>query len=223
MASYYDFNKDPLGGARPPRQMWQSKPYKPYRRFGLAAPPSGYGELESVNRPYISPSEIADTLGERFRQQPMQYSPMSGGRTLATRSFDPGAMPDEMRGSRFEHLYGGMTSRFILPEQTGPEFFQRQAPATDYQRQLGFSSGIPAGNVAAATVNPSRFWPESAFKPPTYTNQWGEEVPIYGATIDYTTGEYHLPTDRYFPRYFGKFKGRDTRTGFKPSDWPRRR
>jgi len=209
MASYYN-NKPAL-------TTWQRPQTQSYKRFGLAAPQSSQ-PYQSV-QPYKSAYETFDQINQGYNQQPLNYSSLSGGRTLATRSYNPGAMPNEMSGTRFEHLYsGGMTNRFILPDQSGvSQFTQRQAPTSDLQRQQGFNMGINGQNQMEATQS-RNYFSDSDLKPPTYTNQWGEEVPIYGATIDYTTGQYYLPPDRYFPRYFGKLQPNSRRTGLRSSD-----
>lgn len=191
--SWYVYNPDPAGEARPT-----------VRRGSYEAP-------------YVHPSEIIDQLRERFERQPVTYTTdPKTGKVIATKRMQKPEMPSEMRGARrFRPWFGEgeLTSKWILPEGalTGPRFVQRQAPASDVQRQMGYRFGVSNIGQNIATVNPQTFWPSSAFKLPMREaggGAYAKPEPVFGGTIDYTTGTWRTPPGQFgYADPYGRFEG----------------
>lgn len=213
MARWYDNRIDPLGEARPSVTRYRPRAgrnWEMYKRFNPRTwhQTSPYKAYES---PYVHPYEILDQLKERFEAQPTRFTTdPETGKTIATKTMAKPELPAEMaRARRFRPWFGEgeLTSKWILPEGalTGPRFIQRQAPASDVERQMGYRFGVSNIGQNIATVSPQTFWPESAFKLPMreagaatwrggrYGGAYGKTEPVFGGTTDYTTGTWRTP------------------------------
>lgn len=224
MRNWYDYSVDPAGSARP--TVTGSRPrtdrnWELYKRFNPRSWHRG-SMRESYESPYVHPYEIIDQLKEQFEDQPVKYTtdPVTG-KVIATKSMQKPEMPSELAGMRrFQPWFGEgeLTSKWILPEGalTGPRFVQRQAPASDVERQMGYRFGVSNIGQNVATVNPQTFWPSSAFKLPMreasqqsrYGGAYAKQEPVFGGTVDYTTGTWRTPPGvGGFADPYGRFAG----------------
>ncbi|MBA7681985.1 hypothetical protein ES703_90331 [subsurface metagenome] len=185
---------------------------------GGAIPRYAQGEWEEGEEPYYSPYDILNQMRRRLERQPVKYTtdPRTG-KVLAEKTMPRFELPEEMRGM-YPHLkrYFGegkdLSARWVLPKGalTGPEMISRHAPATDPMRQMGYQAGVSGLGTQTSMVSPQTFWPGSSFKVPwrqagagTYAERGlggisrgrfgAQPEPVFGATIDYTTGEWRLP------------------------------
>ena len=226
--SWYDYNPDPLGEARPTVTRTRLKSGRNWERLKGGNPRTWHlgGMRESYKSPYVHPYEILDQLKERFEQQPVRFTTdPKTGKVIATKSMAKPELPSELRGARrFRPWFGEgeLTSKWVLPEGalTGPRFIQRQAPTSDVQRQMGHRFGVSNIGQNVATVNPQTFWPESAFKLPMreagaatwgggrYGGAYGKKEPVFGGTVDYTTGTWRTPPGAGgYADPYGRFEG----------------
>lgn len=209
---WYDYNKDPLGSARPTVTRFKpvsarikrltTNPYGNYPTYKAAVQQS----QTPYQSPYVNPYEIIDDIREQFEAQPVRFSTdPSTSKVIATKTMPKPEMPSEMVGmGRFGHLFGKgeLTSKWILPQGalTGERFNQRTPPSSDYQRQLGYRFGVSQmGAPSTAVVSPETYWPSMAFKLPmreaaqSWTGRYTKPKPVFGGTVDYTTGEWRTP------------------------------
>jgi len=177
------------------------------------SPQTGYyphtrsGYWESYDTPYYSGYEQLDRLRRDFGRQPLTYrtDPVTG-KIIATRSM---ARPDYLSPWAGWQVGGGdLSANWVLPQGalTGPKFIQRNAPASDYDRQMAYTHGVSNVGNARSRLNPLTYWPSSAFKLPT-TKPIGEKksVPVFGSTIDYSTGKFYNPIRSGYAEPYGNF------------------
>ncbi len=182
------------------------------QRTGL---PDYLRELEEPTVPYqVWPKgrlpdfdrwEIINALTNQFNEGAVKYTtdPRTG-KVIATKSVDPN-VPDEVkRQPWYRQMFGEgpMTGTWVLPKEamSGPKFTQRDTPLSDEQRQTGFEMGAALGNTTRASVNPTTFWPSSAFKVPMRnpgSRPEGRAAPEFGSIVDYTTGQWRTPKNRF--------------------------
>jgi hypothetical protein len=90
---------------------------------------------------------------------------------------------------------------WVLPPGalSGPTFTRHEPPQSALERQLSYNTGItgavfPESYRGNIRLNPATFWPETSFRlPTTATGEYGMREPVFGGTVDFTTGEYRLP------------------------------
>lgn len=185
---------------------------------GAGVPWEGGGRWEKDEEPYYSPYEVLNMLRRRLEAQPVKYTTdLKTGKAIATKTMPRFELPAEMKGMppHLQRYFGegkDLTAQWVLPEGalTGPKMISRHAPATDPMRQMGYQAGVSGLGTRTSMVNPQTFWPSSSFKVPwrqAGTGTYKERAPgginvgrfgampepVFGATIDYTTGEWHLP------------------------------
>jgi len=176
---------------------------------------TGYtgGRMEQYEDPIVTREEILDKLLERFNQQQVTYKtdPVTG-EVIATRSMARPEMPRELAGSRYAKWFGGgdpLKYSWRLPKGalSGPSMLQRQAPASDIERQGAYRFGVGGlGSQNVAIAHPQTHWPESAFKVPMgagygeafggvkgYAGGYTAKEPQFGGSMDYTTGTWRAP------------------------------
>lgn len=254
MRNWYDYNIDPLGSARPtvtgsrPVTGEAARKWELYKRGNPTTwhLGGGRGGRETFEQPYVHPYEIMDEMKRKFEARPVKYTtdPITG-KVIATKSMQKPEMPSEMAGGgRFHPWFGEgeLTSKWVLPKGalTGPRFVQRQAPASDAERQMGYRFGVSNIGQNIATVNPQTFWPSSAFKLPMreagastwsggrYGGAYAKQEPVFGGTIDYTTGTWRTPPGQFgYADPYGRFdaarKTPPTIGAFRPARFNRRR
>ena len=212
LRSWLDYNPDTV----PRPSTTKTKMVKQPRFWGN--PKMGYYPTDVTKQTYqdtkVSPYEILDELKDRFNRAPVSYKtdPVTG-KVIASRSMAKPELPREMgQFGRFRRYFGegDLTSNWVLPKDalTGPTTIQRTAPQSDVTRQMAYSAGVSNTGTTRATLNPRTFWPSSAFKVPMReaygagqagqgfdprTGYTGEE-PVFGGTVDYTTGKWHTPS-----------------------------
>lgn len=190
---------------------------------GIYYPPmTATGESEDYDVPQYSPYEILRDVARRFEAQPVSYRTDPSGKVVATKTMAKPEMPTEMAGmpSRMRGMFGEgeLESSWILPKgaRTGPRFVQTAAPPSDVERQTAHLAGISGVGKRFATVNPQTFWPESAFKVPwrgpeqkmgiSGRQPYTKPEPVFGGTVDYTSGEWRTPGGMYADPW-GRFEG----------------
>ena len=197
---WYSYNVDPLGEARPTQTRFRLARNRRRNIYGNFPTMAEAMRREPYEVPYTSPWEVLEDLRQRFEAQPVTYKtdPLTG-KVIASKTMAKPEMPSEMRGMRrFHKLFGEgeLTSKWILPKGAmgGQRFIQRQ-PTSDIQRQMGYRFGVSNVGPSIATVDPSTYWPGSAFKVPMRepSGTYGQPEPVFGGTIDYTTGRRITP------------------------------
>lgn len=225
---WLSYNPDPISGLRSTRTRQRLLPQR-RNIHGLYSQPAP--RYETYQQPIISPSEIIDTIRERFSQQPLTRRG-----DIVTRSMAKPEMPLEMAGKRRFGSYfqpqvsdfpvgaqgyrftptpsrsDMLTTSWIAPKGEGPTSMQRNIPASDRARALAYGAGISGVGTRASYLNPSTHWPESAFKVPVDV----EGLPVFGATIDYSTGKWYRPPSSWGrTQQYGRFgAGRKTTPTF---------
>jgi len=134
-------------------------------------------------------------------------------------------LPQELAGKRaLHHLFSmpgqaprTLDTNWMLPGEAldKPKMITSSVPPTDIQRQSAYLRGMEGTGQTVSRLNPSRHWPESSFKIPTQVRKGvggaPMSVPVTGATIDYSTGEWTAPPQPYgYAQTYGRFGGRTT-------------
>lgn len=224
LRSWYDYNPDPLGSARPTttrfRRPSARSQYLTRNIHGLFPTREAAMRTESYEQPYTSPWEVLENLREQFEARPVSYTTdPTTGKVVASKSMPKPELPRELATWRRFHPWfgeGELTNKWVLPKTalTGAPFIQRQPPASDVQRQMGYGQGINIQAPNLARVSPETFWPSSAFKIPMREPAWQSKYrgmhtkpePVFGATVDYTTGRWNAPPVRFgYSDPFGTF------------------
>ena len=234
--SWWDYNKDPLGSARPTVTRFRRKPPSGVMTGGVGSAPRPwrYPETEEYEQGWTSPYEILDMLRERFNRLPVTYSVGPDGKRIATKTMPGVEMPSEMaRYPQFAKYFGkDLTTKWVLPKAEGEAMLAYNPPASDAMRQGAYNVGVSNVGSMATRVNPSRYWPSSSFNAPMRGASGmpgAMPTPVFGGTIDYSTGRWHnQPGFGTHATPYGRFNaGRKTvpmlPAEVRPRSWQRRR
>jgi hypothetical protein len=210
LRSWWDYNEDPIAGARPTVTSYRRGPSRrPYRGVGSAPSRPKLPPASRVTTPYTNPYEIIDMLTRQFNEQPVTYSPGPRGNLIATRSMARPELPSEMarfHGAGDYFGEGDLTAKFIVPPRQASQTYS--PPTSDTERQLSYNYGTGGmGRQNTLDLSPS-FFPPSAFNVPLRQSlrPGASPTPEFGSTIDYTTGRFYTPPGRgSYNQPFGRF------------------
>lgn len=208
--SWLDIYPEEADETRPTRtgQRWVST-----GRGRLSRSPSYTGgRMEQYEDPIVTREEILDKLIKRFNQQQVAYkTDPATGQVVATKSMARPEMPSEVADSRYARYFGEgdpLKYSWRLPKGalSGPSMLQREAPASDIERQGAYRFGVSNVGQNVAIAHPQTHWPESAFKVPMgagygeafggvrgYPGGYTAKEPQFGGSMDYTTGTWRAP------------------------------
>ncbi|KKL25252.1 hypothetical protein LCGC14_2407190, partial [marine sediment metagenome] len=174
------------------------------------------GGRTTTQEPYpTSPYEELDTLREQFQELPVTYKtdPVTG-KVIASKSMPKTPRPASIGPfSDYAQYYKSnlldeepLNFNWVLPKGalTGPKFQQYNPPPSDVARQAAYNLGISGVGDRRAMLNPQTFWPESAFDVPIRQASGfphSKPTPVFGGTIDYTTGKRYTPGGRLSDPY----------------------
>lgn len=176
--------------------------------YGLYYQPRTAGGRTTSQVPYPkSGYEELDTLQEQFQELPVTYKtdPITG-KVIATKSMPKTPRPTSIgpMSDYAQYYKSGLLDEqpldfnWILPQgaMTGSQFQQYAPPPSDAARQMAHTYGISNVGSRRAMINPQTFWPKSSFDVPMRQASGfphAKPTPVFGGTIDYTTGKRYTP------------------------------